>query len=176
MFDSQLQNHGIPPSDESFCQHFFARLLLNAIRGAAATLLMPLDVLDSIRRSTIPNHSQAVSWGLSTAIYAIAGLSVHTFQQISENGLLPLFSMALIVILTILNGRLQPQNPAPLHVHPHFMRHRGRFHHFATVPSPLVSAPATVSNNTPQPICCRDCRNCHNDICVRTGKPRRKSL
>lgn len=217
MIYSQFQKHGIPPNDESFCTHFFARLAINAIRGTAATLLMPLDVLDSIRHSTLPTRTQAVSWGVSVAIYAVASLTVHTFRNVAETGLLSLFFMALMVVLAIFNGRLQTPVTSRFNPPANFMRRRGSFRRFgmkqpfgqsfrqpfsqasgqpSSVPAPFVNTPKnpkiepprlateqsgvvpppSTTSKTTQAICCRDCRNCHNDVCVRTGKPRRKSL
>jgi len=55
--------------DEEYCIYLFKRVLLYLLRGIAAALLMPIEMLDDLRRGHRVHRRRWLSWALSAAMY-----------------------------------------------------------------------------------------------------------
>lgn len=191
--------------EEILRRHLLGRAWTYLLRGLAAALLMPIEVLDHLRRGSRNRRRIWVSWILSTAIcasgFAIWTLSRATFFDGHDRASQILGYCLVLLAAGIVSGRLQTRESpdTPEHwsrrssgVHNGWRRGHGQLHrdhhdyrghrHSAHPFFHLPSGFGTEGGEEPEPaqqlaasgVCRGDCRECREDVCVKTGRPKRR--
>jgi hypothetical protein len=182
--------------EDDFQTRLLGKALLRLFQGLSAALLMPLDVLQSIRRGSRVAWQIWCSWLLS-ALICIAGSEMWMLaNQPGGSGRGPAGEMLLCLLglagAAMLSGGLQAHgSPAAdpefgarggrygRPCHRHFSLHRYSHQGDSSLgswsaqpePSGVSRPPQSVQ---PAGVCCGDCRRCAEAVCVKTGRPKRK--
>lgn len=183
--------------DDEFQRHLVGRAIVRLLQGLSAAVLMPLDVLQFLRRGCWVPWRIWCSWLLPASMY-FAGFEMWPPAN-RTGGSEPcaageiLLCMLGLIGAAILTGELQARGLCESdreaetraghdgdrpHRHFHNRRH---FHHDWVFPPGFQSAeletggavrpaPQTQASGT----CCGDCRQCLETICAKTGLPKRK--
>lgn len=181
-----------PPSgycmDAEFRGRLFDRGVLYFLRGLAAALLMPIEMLDCLRRGHRVSRHTWLSWLFSVALYA-SSFEIWVLARRAlmdghdRTGTILGYSLGVLVV-AIVGGRLQTRDNlrrTDLHAHAYFgahhRHHDGRCHRRFAPDRVIESrgeALASQKQITIPVTCCGDCRQCESDICVKTGLPRQR--
>lgn len=174
--------------EDEFLKHLMGRGLLYLLRGAAATLLMPIEILEHLRRGRSVGWRTRLSWALSATVYT-------SFYLLSK-GSLPGGRVTLLLCIlgtflaVVFNGKLQASQEPRRHGfeawghgwyhHHHSHWHHWRYHHDASRRSAVGGrgerASALVQPTTSKEgVCCGNCRECKEEICLKTGLAKREA-
>lgn len=95
--------------DEDLTPTFLARGLVHLLRGAAATLLAPFEILEHLKEAQRMEHKTGISWMLSATIYLCVA-KLWTLSPSALNGgsqTLQILLVGVALALTIVNGLVQ---------------------------------------------------------------------
>ena len=184
--------------DDIFLRHLMGRGLLYLLRGVAAALLMPIACLECLRGNRRVPRQVWLSWLCSAAIYlsgwGIWLLSSRTAVE-GQNRAGEIFNLGLaILIAAIVSGRLRATGHfssavisdagvwgrgfAHHHHRPHARRRHGRrgdpIQDGKSRTFWAESSGRTQPTAAPDAACDGDCRSCSWELCLKTGKPRRR--
>lgn len=182
--------------DDEFRIHLFGKTLRYFTQGVAAALLMPLEMLESLRSGDHPSRRLWFSWALSAVMY-VSGFEIWTLSQRSfvdghdRTGAIASCCLAML-LAGLFSGRLQAGNSLSeirniarrrrgwhhRHYHDHQLYHHlhGFQHHAGIEWNGDGDLDPQEQAATPG-ICCGNCQKCKESICAKTGAvKRRKSL
>lgn len=186
--------------DESFRLQLFGKTVQYFFSGLATALLMPIEVLRYLQHGARVRRRAWVSWVLSAAVwgsgFAIWALVRATYFDGQDRTNLMLGSLVALFVAGIVSGRLQTRDRSGDRTHwalrsggsldfSHHGHHGHHDHHghphgqHGSFPLPFV--PDAERGEKPEPArqssgnCCGNCRECTEEICVKTGRPKQRA-
>jgi hypothetical protein len=182
--------------DDEFRLHLFGKAVRYFMQGIAAALLMPIEMLECLRRGHRSNRHTWFSWLFSVAI-CISGCEIWTLAHEAvldghdRTGIIFCYCLGLF-LAGVISGRLQANGGSralayreeayvnTLRYSHHGRDHRGHHHgHTHSEIAPRLGTENKGYSSAPlqkvavSGICYGDCRQCQESICVKTGLAKR---